>query len=121
MLFDRVISAGLDDAVGFAALENTAAGDRVIGVCAYAPAGQDGADFCIAVADGVPRGADRHALCCRRCCATRKRVGIPRLSAKMLWSNRPMQLLAHVDGIRGRAVAHDRNLRRLRAGAQVTC
>ena len=32
MLFDRVIAGGADNAVGFAALENTAAGDRVIGV-----------------------------------------------------------------------------------------
>src|SRR5688572_25028506 len=32
MLFDRVIAGGNDDSVAFAALESTAAGDRVIGV-----------------------------------------------------------------------------------------
>src|SRR6185295_8191012 len=45
VLFDRVISAGMDDAVGFAALENSSAGDRVIGACAYAPTGRDNAEF----------------------------------------------------------------------------
>ncbi len=51
LLFDRVISNSVDDAVGFAALENTAAGDRVIGVAAYAPTGKEGAEFRVAVAN----------------------------------------------------------------------
>src|SRR6188472_1037216 len=52
LLFDRVISSSLDDAVGFAALENTSAGDRIIGVAAYAPVGKEGAEFRVAVATG---------------------------------------------------------------------
>src|SRR5262245_54778486 len=34
MVFDRVLAGGSDMAVGFAALEATAAGDRIIGVAA---------------------------------------------------------------------------------------
>src|SRR5262245_26068408 len=50
MLFDHVIAAGSrpNQAAGFAALESTGGGDRVIGVAAYA-AGDDGADFSVAV------------------------------------------------------------------------
>src|SRR5689334_4409574 len=50
LLFERVIAGGSDTAVGFAALETTAAGDRVIGAAAYAPADDDSASFSLAVA-----------------------------------------------------------------------
>src|SRR5690349_25133033 len=48
MLFDRVIASGCDTAVGFAALEATSAGDRIVGVAAYAPASGDFARFSVA-------------------------------------------------------------------------
>jgi RimJ/RimL family protein N-acetyltransferase len=112
VLFDRVISAGIDDAVGFAALENSSAGDRVIGVCAYAPTGRDNADFVMAVA-----ATHREEQIGRTLLSTllrhAKRVGIPRLSGEMHWSNRPMQMLALSLGFQVEPVAQDRTLRRL--------
>ena len=60
LLFDRVIATGPHGAVGFAALESTAAGDRVIGVAAYAPC-DDGAEFCVAVAGAYRERAGWHA------------------------------------------------------------
>jgi GNAT superfamily N-acetyltransferase len=112
MLFDRVISAGIHNAVGFAALENTAAGDRVIGVCAYAPAAKDTADLCIAVAH-----AYREEQIGRNLLSTllrhAKRAGVPRLAGEMHWSNRPMQMLALSMGFVVEPVSQDRNLRRL--------
>ena len=38
LVFDRVLAPGIHDSIGFVALENTSAGDRVIGVCACASA-----------------------------------------------------------------------------------
>jgi len=112
VLFDRVISAGIDDAVGFAALENSSAGDRVIGVCAYAPTGRDNADFVMAVA-----ATHREEQIGRTLLSTllrhAKRVGIPRLSGEMHWSNRPMQMLAMSLGFQVEPVTQDRALRRL--------
>ena len=111
MLFDRVILADQHGAVGFAALESTAAGDRVIGVAAYAPA-EEGADFCIAVANSyrdeqVGRtlllALVRHA----------RRVGVTRLIGDMFWSNRPMQMLAMSTGFVVEPLPRDRNWRRL--------
>ncbi|HET9475536.1 MAG TPA: GNAT family N-acetyltransferase [Steroidobacteraceae bacterium] len=111
MLFDRVIVADLHGAVGFAALESTAAGDRVIGVAAYAPV-EVGAEFCIAVANSyrdeqVGRtlllALVRHA----------RRVGITRLTGDMFWSNRPMQMLAMSTGFVVEPLPRDRNWRRL--------
>jgi len=111
MLFDRVILADEHGAAGFAALESTTAGDRVVGVAAYAPS-VDGADCCVAVAksyrdEQVGRtlllALARHA----------RRVGITRLSGDMCWSNRPMQMLAMSTGFVVEAVPRDRNLRRL--------
>ncbi len=112
LLFERVISAGVDHATGFAALENSAGGDRVIGVCAYAPTGRDNADFVMAVAathreEQIGRTLLstllRHAM----------RVGVPRLSGLMHWSNRPMQMLAMSLGFQVEPVAEDRAVRRL--------
>lgn len=112
LLFDRVISTGNDDAVGFAALENTAAGDRVVGVAAYAPTGKEGAEFRVAVA-----GAYRDEQVGRTLLATlmrhARRAGVPRLFAEMFWSNRPMQMLALSMGFIVEPVTRDRNLRRL--------
>ena len=112
MLFDRVIVTGSDVSVGFAALENTAAGDRVIGVCAYAPENEHSATFTIAVAN-----AFREEQVGRTLLATllrhAKRVGVPRLTGEMLWSNRPMQMLALSSGFVIEPVPRDRNLRRL--------
>jgi RimJ/RimL family protein N-acetyltransferase len=112
VLFDRVISAGVDDAVGFAALENSSAGDRVIGACAYAPTTRDNADFIVAVA-----ATHREEQIGRTLLSTllrhAKRVGIPRLSSEMHWSNRPMQMLAMSLGFQVEPVAEDRTLRRL--------
>jgi len=112
LLFDRVISSGLDDAVGFAALENTAAGDRIVGVAAYAPLGKEGAEFRVAVAGGY-----RDEQVGRTLLATlvrhARRAGIPRLFAEMFWSNRPMQMLAMSMGFVIESLPGDRTLRRL--------
>lgn len=112
MLFDRVIVTGSDVSVGFAALESTAAGDRVIGVCAYAPDSEQSAAFTIAVASGFREeqvGRTLLAALLRHA----KRVGVPRLTAEMLWSNRPMQMLALSSGFAIEPVPRDRSLRRL--------
>lgn len=112
LLFGRVISTGNDTAVGFAALESTAAGDRVIGAAAYAPTGRDSADFCIAVAS-----THREEQVGRTLLATllrhARRVGLPQLTAEMMWSNRPMQMLAMSMGFTIEPLARDRTLRRL--------
>ena len=113
ILFDRVITSdGGESAVGFAALENTSAGDRVIGVAAYAPASRDNADFVVAVANSY-----REEQVGRTLLSTllrhAKRVGIPRLSGEMFWSNRPMQMLAMSMGFVVEPLPGDRNLRRL--------
>lgn len=112
LLFDRVISSGRDGAVGFAALENTSGGDRIVAVAAYAPQGKEGADFRVAVAGGY-----RDEQVGRTLLATlvrhARRAGIPRLFAEMFWSNRPMQMLALSMGFVVEPVPRDRNMRRL--------
>jgi len=112
LLFEHVILGGNAAAVGFAALENTAAGDRVIGACACLTARDDGASFSIAVAD-----SHRDEQIGRNLLGTlvrhAKRVGIHRLAGEMQWSNRPMQMLAMSMGFAVEAVPHDRNLRRI--------
>ncbi|HET7812418.1 MAG TPA: GNAT family N-acetyltransferase [Steroidobacteraceae bacterium] len=113
MLFERVISAGVQNAVGFAALESTVAGDRVIGVCAYSPAPRGpGAEFCIAVAQGCREeqiGRTLLATLVRQA----KRSGIGQLCGEMHWSNRAMQALAMSMGFAIEPVARDRNRRRV--------
>ena len=42
-----------------------------------------------------------------------RRVGVPRLTGEMFWSNRPMQMLAMSMGFAVEPVPRDRNLRRL--------
>jgi len=112
LLFGRVIVPGSDTAAGFAALETTAAGDRVIGAVAYAPTSRENADFCIAVAQ-----THREEQVGRTLLATllrhARRVGVPQLAAEMLWSNRPMQMLAMSMGFAIEPLARDRTLRRL--------
>lgn len=112
LLFDRVLAGGNDRAVGFAALEGTSAGDRVIGVTAYAPISPEEATFSIAVAPGF-----RDEQLGRTLLATlirhAKRVGLRSLAGEMTWSNRPMQLLAQAMGFSVEAVAGDRSRRSL--------
>jgi RimJ/RimL family protein N-acetyltransferase len=112
MLFSRVIATGADTAVGFAALESTGAGDRIIGAVAYAPTSRESADFGIAVAS-----THREEQVGRTLLATllrhARRVGIPQLTAEMVWSNRPMQMLALSMGFAVEPLARDRTLRRL--------
>ena len=113
MIFDRVFAAGSHDATAFVALENTAAGDRVVGVCAYSPAGKhDPANFCVAVAD-----AFRDEQVGRTLLATlvrhAKRAGVTRLFGETCWSNRAMQRLAASLGFAIEPVARDRKLRRV--------
>jgi len=111
MLFDRVIVAGVQGAVGFAALESTEAGDRIIGAATCDP-GQDDARFCLAVTNTYRDeqvGTTLMATLVRHA----RRIGIARLSGEMLWSNRPMQLLAQSMGFVIEPVTRDRNLRHL--------
>jgi len=112
LLFDRVIAGRAPEALGFAALENTAGGDRIIGVCACTAASGDAADFMVAVAP-----THREEQIGRNLMATllrhARRMGIARLSHDMHWSNRPMQMLAMSLGFIVEPVARDRNLRRL--------
>jgi GNAT superfamily N-acetyltransferase len=112
MLFDRVIAGGSDNAVGFAALENIAAGDRVIGVAAYAPMGDDSASFSLAVAP-THREEQVGRILLSTLVRHAKRVCVPRLVGDMQRSNRPMQMLAMSMGFSVELLARDRNLRRL--------
>jgi acetyltransferase len=112
MLFERVIAGGADNAVGFAALENTAAGDRVIGVAAYAPASDESASFSLAVAS-THREEQVGRVLLSTLLQHAKRVRVPRLTGEMSWSNRPMQMLAMSLGFVVEPLVRDRNLRRL--------
>jgi GNAT superfamily N-acetyltransferase len=111
MLFDRVICGGTDTAVGFAALETTSAGDRVIGAAAYAPL-QDSAEFGVAVA-ASHREEQVGRILLSTLIRHARRVGVPRLTGEMPWSNRPMQMLAISMGFTVEPLARDRTLRRL--------
>jgi RimJ/RimL family protein N-acetyltransferase len=116
MLFDRVIGSASDAAVGFAALENTVAGDRVIGVAVYAPGpapeGGDCVEFRVAVA-GSYRDEQVGRTLLTALLRHARHAGVPKLAAEMFWSNRPMQMLALSMGFVVEPVARDRNLRRL--------
>jgi len=111
LLFDRVLGA-MNDEAGFVALENTAAGDRVIGLSAYAPTARGTADFRVAVANSF-----RDEQVGRNLLATllrhAKRVGVSRLESEMSWSNRAMQMLAMSVGFAVEPVQRDRTRRRL--------
>jgi RimJ/RimL family protein N-acetyltransferase len=112
LVFDRVLAAGIQDSIGFVALENTTAGDRVIGVCAYGAAAPGDGNFCVAVS-----AAFRDEQVGRTLLATllrhAKRAGIPRLAGETSWSNRAMQKLAVSLGFSIEPVARDRKLRRV--------
>ena len=112
LMFGRVISPGSDSAVGFAALEATGAGDRVVGAVAYAPISRDSAQFCIAVATSHREEQVGHTLLATLMRHAR-RVGVPQLTAEMTWSNRPMQMLALSMGFTVESLPRDRTLRRL--------
>jgi GNAT superfamily N-acetyltransferase len=120
MLFDRVLAGGSDLATGFVALEGTAAGDRIIGVAACAPANAAGetaaaldhARFGIAVAAGY-REEQVGRILMATLIRHAKRVGVRCLTGDMLWSNRPMQLLAQSMGFAVEAIEGDRQQRRL--------
>ena len=112
MLFERVIAGGTDNAVGFAALENTAGGDRVIGVAAYAPDTDQSASFSLAVAH-THREEQVGRILLSTLMNHAKRVRVSRLMGEMYWSNRPMQMLAISMGFAVEPIARDRNLRRL--------
>jgi GNAT superfamily N-acetyltransferase len=112
MLFERVIAGGTDTAAGFAALENTVAGDRVIGVAAYAPSSDESASFCLAVAH-THREEQVGRILLSTLLLHAKRVRVPRLTGEMHWSNRPMQMLAMSMGFVVEPVGRDRQLRRL--------
>lgn len=112
MVFERVLANGAGVAVAYEALEGTSAGDRVIGVAAYAPITADTASFVVAVA-----GSFRDEQVGRTLLTTlirhAKRVGIRRLSGGMDWSNRPMHMLAQATGFSIEPVAGDRSRRNL--------
>jgi len=114
MLFDRVIASGTDTAVGFAAFESTAAGDRVIGAAAYAPL-RDSAEFSVAVSK-PHREEQVGRMLLSTLVRHARRVGVPRLTGEMPWSNRPMQMLAMSMGFAIEPLPHDRTLRRLALG-----
>lgn len=112
MVFERVLAGGSDMAVGFASLEGTGAGDRVIGVSAYAPESVDEARFAIAVAP-AHRGEQIGRILLSTLIRHAKRVGVRRLTGDMHWSNRPMHLLARSTGFTIEPVSGDRTRRRL--------
>jgi RimJ/RimL family protein N-acetyltransferase len=110
LLFDRVIVSGNETAVGFAALESTQGGDRVVGACAYAPLTDEGAQFNVAVANSfrdeqvgrtLLEALVRHA----------KRVGVRRLTGVMEWANQAMKSLAISMGFTVEPLPGDRTRR----------
>ena len=112
ILFDRVLAAGDESAVGFAALESTAAGDRVIGIAAYTPSERDRAAFTVAVTRSY-----REELVGRTLLSTllrhARRAGVARLEAEIHWANRPMHMLALSMGFGVHALPRDRMRRQL--------
>lgn len=112
LLFDRVINDGGDGSVGFVALENTAAGDRVVGVCAYAPSRAETCEFSVAVANSFREEQVGRTLL-TTLLRHAKRVGVRRLEGEIAWSNRAMQMLAMSAGFVVETVGNDRTRRRL--------
>jgi GNAT superfamily N-acetyltransferase len=115
ILFDHVLASGSDTAVGFAALENTGIGDRIIGIAACAPASVEEATFAVAVAP-THRGEQVGRILLTTLVRHARRVGMHRLSARMNWANRPMQLLAESLGFALEPIDGDRHSRRLVLG-----
>jgi len=112
LLFDGGIADADDGSVGFVALENTVGGDRVIGLCAYAPAGRESCVFSIAVANSFREEQVGRTLLTTLLRHAR-RVGVRRLEGEISWSNRAMQMLAFSMGFVVETVAADRSRRRL--------
>jgi len=112
LIFDRMLAAGVHDATGFVALENTQAGDRVIGVSGYASAGPGQSNFSVAVSEAF-RGEQVGRALLATLVRHAKRVGIPCLVAETCWSNRGMHRLATSLGFVVEPLARDRRLRRV--------
>jgi len=112
LIFDRVLATGIHDSIGFVALENTTAGDRVIGVSAYGHAGPADDNFSVAVSAAFRDEHVGHTLLATLV-RHAKRVGIARLAGETCWSNRAMQKLATSLGFTVEPVARDRKLRRV--------
>ena len=100
------------NSAGLAALESTAAGDRVVGAAAFASNERGGAEFCIAVTNSY-RDEQVGRTLLSALIRQARRVAITRLTGEMLWANRPMQMLAISMGFVVEPVPRDRNLRRL--------
>ena len=109
LLFDRVIVGTGEGAV---ALETTPGGDRVIGVCVYSPAGDEGAEFSIAVSPAFRTEQVGRTLL-ETLVRHAKRLGVRRLSAEMTWSIRAMHALATSLGFQVLPLPRDRGLRLL--------
>lgn len=111
-LLDRASADADDGSVGFVALESTSGGDRVIGVCAYAPQGRESCALTIAVANSFREEQVGRTLL-TTLLRHAKRAGVRRLVVEISWSNRAMQMLAFSMGFVVEAVATDRSRRRL--------
>jgi GNAT superfamily N-acetyltransferase len=111
LLFDRVIAAGNETAVAFAALENTQGGDRVVGACAYAPL-HDHALFNMAVASSF-RDEQVGRTLLEALVRQARRVGVRRLTGTMEWSNQAMKSLATSLGFTVEPLPGDRTRRNL--------
>jgi len=111
ILFNHVITSD-SQALGFAALEATGAGDRVIGVAAYAPIYGDRADCTVAVANTYREEQVGRTLLSTLLRQAR-RAGVRKLQSEMFWSNRPAQMLARSIGFSIQVAPRDRTRRLL--------
>jgi GNAT superfamily N-acetyltransferase len=85
---------------------------RVIGACAYAPVGHEGADFSMAVSQSF-HGEQVGRTLLETLVRHAKRMGVRRLAGEMIWSNRAMNSLATSIGFQVLPLQRDRNLRLL--------
>jgi GNAT superfamily N-acetyltransferase len=115
ILFERVLVSD-SQAIGFAALETTGAGDRVIGVAAYAPTHGpkygESADFTVAVLDSF-RDEQVGRTLLMTLLRQARRVGVRRVQGETFWSNRPVQVLARSIGFSIEPLPRDRSRRLL--------
>ena len=107
-----LFNANDSQALGFAALEATGAGDRVIGVAAYAPTHGDQADFTVAVA-ATYREEQVGRTLLSTLLRQARRAGVRHLQAETFWSNRPAQMLARSIGFSIQVAPRDRTRRLL--------
>lgn len=112
LVFDRLLAPHAPGVAGLVALENTAAGDRVIGVCGYAVAGVHDNNMGIAVAQNF-RDEQVGRTLLSAVLRQARRAGVERLACEIAWSNRPMLRLATTLGFAIEPVAQDRRLRRV--------